>query len=228
MNGPLRIRTDVPYQLCYREEVFSDTEEKRLPMVVVLHGTGSNEKDFLKFLHEKEVTAPIRIISLRGPLRYSLGYRWVYGKGEDAKEAQEKHDIMLQEVCTSIAGSIDELMKKYPTVGRPYVLGFSRGAMLAYYLGVNHPEKFEGVFAISGQLSPKFIPKKRKKMLPPIHGYHGVNDDLVSIGGGRRTVADIKKISGKVYFKEHREGHTVPKDVLDDILRNIKKYTARY
>lgn len=224
--SPKQIHSAVPYKLIYREKLFGNPRTKELPMLIVLHGAGANEKDPIQYLDDNNFDIPVRVIAFRGPIRYSLGYRWAYGTGKTQEEAELAHDKMLRDVGLSIALSTDELTRRYPTTGKPFIFGFSEGATLAYYLGTNYPEKFAAIFAASGELSSLFIPNEKKTDLPPIHGYHGINDEVIPLGIAQGTISAIKRISDKVYFTQYDAGHTVPRSALDDIKNNIKMYVS--
>ncbi|MBU1043143.1 MAG: hypothetical protein KJ915_01940 [Candidatus Omnitrophica bacterium] len=221
---PPQIKSDVPYKLKYKQEVFGSTSTKKLPMIILLHGSGANEKDIIKGLSENRFDIPIRGISLRGPLNSGLGFRWAYGTGKTYAEASLAHDKVLRDVGFSIAQSTDELLKKFPTVGKPFVFGFSEGASIAYYLAVNYQDKFSAVFVCSGELTHQFFPESIDTDLPPIHVYHGKNDSVISISSAKRTISDIGRFSDEIYLLEYDTGHSMTRSAVDDMENNILEY----
>lgn len=200
------------YQLTYREQVFPENAKDPLPMVIVLHGAGSDEDDLLSVF--KDFKTPVRVISFRGPVKSGMGYHWVSGSGE-------AQDNMLDDVSHSIASSVAELTSDYPTQGRPFVFGFSWGATVAYHLGLNYPERFAAVFAVAGELPSRFIPESISEQLCPIYGYHGKSDQVIPFGKGKRTTEELAAISSNVNFVEFAEGHTIPEHVIRDIEQQI-------
>ncbi|MGB0680964.1 MAG: hypothetical protein ACPGUV_15045, partial [Polyangiales bacterium] len=101
----------------------TDDEHANLPMLVAIHGLG-----YVPRFPEPEMTAlglPVRIVVLRGPETHKHGYGW-YGvhvkEGRDAALA-----AALRERAAWIALALQRLQARYPTLGRPVVLGFSQG-----------------------------------------------------------------------------------------------------
>jgi phospholipase/carboxylesterase len=227
--APNVIRAELPHALRYREQVVgsgasgSGTSGSgtsgRLPMLIVLHGAGADEKDLDGVFEDFQT--PLRVVSFRAPVRSGGGYVWAYGRAENAREARRVHDAMFGEVAASLAGSVPELVGRYPTRGRPYVFGFSQGAAMAFYLGVHHPDVFAGIFAAAGQLAPEMLPDQVNDRLPPFFVYHGKQDRVVALHHGRRTAEAIQALSGEVAFLEHSGGHRVAREVREDLERRI-------
>lgn len=217
--APNVIRAELPHALRYREQVVGSGASGPLPMLIVLHGAGADEKDLDGVF--ADFRTPVRVVSFRAPVRSGSGYVWAYGRGENAREARSAHDAMFGEVAASLAGSLPELTGRYPTRGQPYVFGFSQGAAMAFYLGVHHPEAFAGVFAAGGQLAPEMLPERASGRLPPFVVYHGKLDRVVALHHGRRTAEAIQALSGEVAFLEHADGHRVPREVREDLERRM-------
>ena len=150
-----------------------------LPMLVALHGNGDTPSNFFGTALD-EISVPARIILLKAPLPYGTGYAWPSRKDKYAYYAQ------------AVIEAIQIIQKKYPSKGHPHVLGFSGGAMMAYYLGATQGDDFSSVVAISGYLPEEFIPKYQHHNVVPIIAFHGEQDDVISIGSGQRTVEWLK------------------------------------
>jgi len=224
---PKQIRSDVPYKFIYNAKILGSASTKKLPMLILLHGAGAHEKDLISALTANRFDVPVRVIAFRGPLRCGFGYRWAYGKGKTNEEATLAHDTVLRDVGFSIAQSTEELMKKFPTKGKPFVFGFSEGASIAYYLAVNHPDKFTAIFASSGELPKQFFPESVDgDEMPPVHVYHGKNDSIISIGSARRTVSGLECFSDNIYFSDYDTGHTFTRAAVDDMENNISEYVT--
>lgn len=219
--APSQIKVDVPYPLKYRTQVVGQaTSSERLPLLIVLHGAGANEKDLDGVF--ADFTYPVRIASFRGPERSGSGYVWSRGQGATRKEAEAVHDQMFREVADSIALGATEIATRFPTEGRPMVFGFSRGASLAWYLGAHHPERFDAVFAVAGELDEAFLAGLAPTRRPPFFAYHGRADRVIGMRSGRRTAEAIEGLAGHVSFQEFDAGHTVPPSVREDVERQIR------
>jgi len=221
VTGPSEIRADVPYSLKYRTHVVGEAGGRdRLPLLIVLHGAGADEEDLDGVFADWQF--PVRIVSFRGPTRSGRGYTWSYGEGATPGEANAIRQQMFRDVAESIAGGAREVAGRYPTEGKPMVFGFSRGASMAWYLGARHPESFDAIFTVSGDLEKAFLEGIDPAIRPPFFAYHGRGDPVVSFQGGKRTAKAIERLAGEVVFEEFDGGHTVPPSVRADVERRIK------
>jgi phospholipase/carboxylesterase len=157
-----------------------------LPMIIALHGHGDTPKKFFNTLL-KRFNDPARFIVLRGPIDYpgaSLGGRaWP----TDSKG--------LRELGDALADAVFVLEEDYPTAGKPIVIGFSGGAIVAYYLSAFHADKFSYIFPLSGRLS-------RMDMTPEtmsfsdgadIVAFHGTKDQVIGFNHGKAAVEKLKQ-----------------------------------
>jgi len=104
-------------------------EVENPPLLILLHGYGSNEQDLFSF--SEELPDQFLIISAQAPINMQPGsYAWydinfdrINGKFSDLKQAKESID--------KIAVFIDLIKEKYKTdVAQTFLLGFSQGAIL--------------------------------------------------------------------------------------------------
>ncbi len=221
VTGPSQIQADVSYPLSYRTHVVGQAGSgDRLPLLVVLHGAGADEEDLDGVFADWQF--PVRIVSFRGPARAGRGYTWSYGEGSTPEEANAVHQQMFREVAESLAVGAREVAARYPTEGKPMVFGFSRGASMAWYLGARHPERFDAIFTVSGELEQAFLEGLDPAIRPPFFAYHGRADPVVSLAGGKRTAKAIASLAGDVAFEEFDGGHTVPASVRADVEQKVK------
>ncbi|MCP5067481.1 MAG: hypothetical protein GY946_13030, partial [bacterium] len=154
--APSRIQVDVPYPLQYRTQIVGAASgADRLPLLIALHGAGANEKDLDGVF--ADFTTPVRVVSFRGPERSGSGYVWSRGQGATQQEAKAEQEQMFREVADSIALGATEIAARFSTEGKPMVFGFSRGASMAWYLGAHHPERFDAIFAVAGELDEELL-----------------------------------------------------------------------
>ena len=84
---------------------------KNPPLLILLHGYGSNEHDLFSFA--EELSKDLLIVSAQAPISignggyawYSINFDDINGKFSDLKEAREALD--------TIAGFIDDIKNKY-------------------------------------------------------------------------------------------------------------------
>jgi predicted esterase len=138
-------RLDCHYLLLPPPEVSAQT-----PLVVTLHGFGSNPEVMLQLTARLFESPPI-IVSLQGPNQFFLGagnrevgYGWVTSRRP--AESIRLHHEMVQHVV----GEVGREFAIPP--GRSFLCGFSQSVGLNYRFVATHPNLFRGVIAICGGL----------------------------------------------------------------------------
>lgn len=181
------------------------------PLLLLLHGYGSNERDLFSFA--SELPEELLIISIQAPL--SLGfesYAWYTihfdqnaDKFSDIPEAQ-KSLMLLDEF-------IDELNIKFDiNTHKIFMLGFSQGAILSSAYALNHPGKIPYILALSGYLNTELIQKDLdleaiKKL--DFFVSHGSVDQVIPVDWARRTPDILNTLKVPNVFKEYPVGHGV-------------------
>lgn len=116
------------------------------PLLLLLHGWGSNEEDLLDLLR---IVAPYNdAISLRAPLKLAQGaYSWFH----DAVPQREDLDYDMY----AAAAAIDEWVRENIPENRDIVpFGFSQGAALAVHVLRLNPARYRASVALSGFIAP--------------------------------------------------------------------------
>ena len=110
------------------------------PVLILLHGYGSNEADLFSFA--SELPEHYYIISARAPYDLQYGsYAW-YAINFDADQNKFSDNNQARESRDCIANFIDELIQNYPVNKEEVTLiGFSQGAILSYAVALSYPEK---------------------------------------------------------------------------------------
>ena len=106
-----------------------------LPMLVALHGNGDTTNNFYEHALD-EFSVPARIILLEGPISHGSGSAWPWTRDE------------LTRYGNAISEVTDLLAVKYPTKGKPVLLGFSGGGMMAYYQALRHGDTYSYIFPV--------------------------------------------------------------------------------
>ena len=153
------------------------------PLLLLLHGYGSNEEDLFSFA--SELPEEYYVISVRAP--YNLqpyGHAW-YAIHFDADENKFSDDIQAQQSRDLIASFIDEVLEKYPIVKEQVTLiGFSQGSILSYATALSYPEKISRVVALSGYLNENIlVTEYQKKANQHLQFYisHGTVDQVIPV-----------------------------------------------
>lgn len=170
------------------------SSDDSLPMLVALHGNGDSAANFFETALD-EVTIASRIVLIKGPLPYGSGRSWPWSPAEFAQFGPALND------------AIALLRTKFPTRGKPVLLGFSGGGMMAYYQAVTHGNSYAYVFPISGQLSEEMLDGAEPSPGAVVHGFHGKSDAVLSVGGGRNAAKLLRAMGVRVTLTEFEGGH---------------------
>ena len=165
------------------------------PLLLLLHGYGSNEQDLFSFA--SELQDEYYIVSARAPFDLMYGsYAWYSinfdadeNKFSDVEEAQKSRDL--------IALFIDELIAKFPIDEKNVTLvGFSQGSILSYAIGFSYPEKVQRIVGMSGyfnkEIAKEGFEKKDLKNLK-IFSSHGISDQVIPVDWARKSCLICQK-----------------------------------
>jgi phospholipase/carboxylesterase len=188
------------------------------PLILLLHGYGSNEEDLFSFA--TELPDEYYIISARAPydLRYG-SYAW-YAINFDADENKFSDNEQARSSRDLIAKFIDELTRNYPIdSAKTSLLGFSQGAVLSYAVALSHPEKIQKVIALSGYLSDTIFENdylKNDLSKLKIFASHGIADQVIPVDWARKTKPFLDKLGIAAVYKEYPIGHGISPQIFTD------------
>lgn len=186
------------------------------PMVIMLHGFGSNEQDLVGLV--KYLPPQFTFVAARAPIALSSGsYAWYHldlstGKPVyDAKEAEQARKMIIT--------FIDELKIKY-NASEVFLLGFSQGAIMSYSVALSQPQKVKGIIALSGrmltEIDEHLAPAEYLKKMNVFIG-HGTSDQVLPFYNGEAAFLKCKNLGTQVVFKEYKMGHEISFAELTDI-----------
>lgn len=181
----------------------------RPPLLVLVHGYGSNELDLFSFA--EELPDELLIISLRAPYEMGYGgYAW-YAISLDA--TNNKHSDLDQAGASlqKIAKLIDEVKERYHTShDNTFLLGFSQGAILSYALSLNYPNKVQHVLALSGYINEDLMPKTIDENIgTDYYISHGIVDQVLPVEWARKAPLILNDLGLQNVYSEYPVGHGV-------------------
>ncbi|MGO4905251.1 alpha/beta hydrolase [Flavobacterium sp. W20_MBD1_R3] len=181
------------------------------PLILLLHGYGSNEDDLFSFA--TELPEEYYIISARAPYDMQYGaYAW-YAINFDADENKFSDHEQAKISRDLIAKFIDELLDNYPIDEQKITLvGFSQGAILSYAVALSYPEKVQKVVAMSGYLNLEIMADdylKNNFTNLKIFASHGTVDQVIPVEWARKTPAIVENLGINITYKEYPIGHGV-------------------
>ena len=181
------------------------------PLLLLLHGYGSNEADLFSFA--AELPDQYYIVSARAPYDMQYGsYAW-YAINFDADENKFSDHEQAKVSRDLIATFIDELLVEYPIdASQVSLIGFSQGAILSYAVALSYPEKVQKIVAMSGYLNLEIIAdgyQQNNFSLLKIFASHGTVDQVIPVDWARKTPAIVENLGIKTTYKEYPVGHGV-------------------
>jgi len=179
------------------------------PLILLLHGYGSNEEDLFSFA--AELPDEYYIVSARAPYNLMYGsYAW-YAINFDADENKFSDNDQARISRDLIAKFIDELIANYPIDTKNVTLiGFSQGTILSYAVALSHPEKVQRVVAMSGYVNPEILEEnylKNSFSNLKIFASHGTVDQVIPVEWGRKAKPFLENLGINTTYKEYPIGH---------------------
>jgi phospholipase/carboxylesterase len=189
-----------------------------LPLLLLLHGVGSNEHDLFDLA--PYLDGRFLIISARGP--FTLGrdsYAWFevnftsQGPVINPEEAEASRNTLI--------AFIDEVVKAYGADAQQvYLMGFSQGAIMSASVALSRPDLVAGVVLMSGRILPQIeplvaAPEKLKGL--PMLVVHGTADATLPISYGRASQKRLSALPVDLLYREYPMGHEVSRESLDDV-----------
>ena len=180
------------------------------PLLILLHGYGSNEQDLFSF--SEELPDELIIISARAP--YTMGngsFAW-YEINFDNNNDKFSDLEQARKSIGKIAQFIKEIKQKYSSeLSNTFLLGFSQGAILSYAFSFLHPNKVNHVIALSGYINEELIPNNSKDLDIKTSYYisHGLVDQMIPIDLARKSKIILNNLKLENSYNEYPIGHGV-------------------
>lgn len=180
------------------------------PLLILLHGYGSDENDLFSFA--AELPEELCVISARAPYPmepygnawYAINFDAEKGKWSDNEQAILSRDL--------IAKFIDEATEAYSVdKNNVSLLGFSQGTILSYAVALTYPEKIKNVIALSGYVNEDLLTLKDKEAYSnlDIYSSHGSVDQVIPVDWARQNPLFLKSLNIKHTYNEFPVGHGV-------------------
>jgi phospholipase/carboxylesterase len=188
------------------------------PLLIVLHGYGSNEHDL--FGLAPYLDARFQIVSPRAPhMLMPGGYAW-FELGWtatdiviNAEQAERSRALLI--------GFVGEALAAYGgDPARVYLLGFSQGAIMSASVALTEPELVAGAVLMSGrvpgEIRPLIAPAERLAGKPFLV-VHGIYDEVLPIQNGRASRAILSDLPVSLTYNEYPMAHEINAQCLDHV-----------
>jgi phospholipase/carboxylesterase len=186
------------------------------PLLLMLHGFGSNEADLLglvPYLDER-----MHIASLRGPLRIEAGaYGWY--RVSHTAGGPVVHEGEERECRKLVARFIDDMIEAHGVDSRRvYLLGFSQGATLALSIALTIPDRIAGALVFCGRVIRELsgsIAEGEQLKDARIFMANGLHDDVVPIGRARSSREFLSGLNVELRYHEYPAAHQISPAMLE-------------
>ncbi len=209
------------YHLVREPKVKTD----KSPLLLLLHGYGSNEEDLFSFA--PQLPDEYFIVSARAPYSlppygnawYAINFDAGMNKFSDNEQAIQSRDLIIK--------FIDELIATYPIdKDNVTLIGFSQGSILSYAVALTYPEKIKRVVALSGYVNEDIITNTiEKEKVSKLRFFisHGSVDQVIPVEWARKAPEFVKGLSIDAEYHEYPVGHGVTPQNFHDMLAWLNK-----
>ena len=192
---------------------------ERYPMVVLLHGFGSQMRDLASLTPSIDAHGYLYAFpNAPHPLQVgpgAVGFAW-------ASFPQRADDEAMADSERRLEAFLEELMEQFEVAEGQVVLGgFSQGGMMALRAGLRNPDRFRGLAVLSGKLPDSAeleagLPESRGQQ---IFIAHGVDDTMIPVEDGRRSREFLEERGYAPEYHEYAMGHQITEQVVADLTR---------
>ena len=188
------------------------------PLLLLLHGIGSNEHDLYglaPFLDERFLIISVRATNTLGPGSYAWFEADFTPQGPVINPAQAEASrktliTFLNEAVTAYSADPN----------RVYLMGFSQGAIMSASVALTQPELVAGVVLMSGRILPEIQPliaSHEELNGLPFLVVHGTADMVLPITYGRASRELLSSLPVELTYHEYQMGHEVNQQSLNDV-----------
>lgn len=188
------------------------------PLLVLLHGVGSNERDLFDLADDLD--GRFFVVSVRAP--NALGpnaFGWypivwtAQGPVGDTQKAETSRQAIVRFLGEATAAyNLD--------VARVFLMGFSQGAIMSLFVALTQPQVVAGIVPMSGRLLPEALAQKAPDdalAALPVFAVHGTHDTVLPIGEGRTIRDELSRLPVALSYREYDMAHEVSAQSLADI-----------
>lgn len=182
----------------------------KAPLLLLLHGYGSDENDLFSFA--SELPEEYFIISARAPMPMQpYGNAW-YAITIDHEGVKTSDNEGAKQSRDLISTFITEAVNTYDL--DPFnvtLLGFSQGTILSYSVALSYPEKVKNVIGLSGYINEDIIDVQSNASYAHLNIYnsHGTVDQVIPVDAARKTPGYLSNLGIESLLSEFPVGHGV-------------------
>lgn len=199
--------------------------EGKPPLLLLLHGVGSHERDLFQLA--PELDPRFHILSLRGPFEVGPG-QFAWYPLRFTPQGPDLNPEHAEESRQKLVDFIEQVGPHYKTdPSQLYLFGFSQGAIMSMTLLLTNPDPITGVVAVSGRslpylfeqgnpLSGKLADSDKLKD-KPLFLAHGLQDNVIPVAEGRRSESIFARTPVAMTYREYDMPHGIGAECLQEI-----------
>lgn len=196
------------------------------PLLIMLHGYGSNEDDLFSFANE--LNDRFLVISVRAPRNLQWGgYAWYDINFMSSDGSRFGNPDQAMEAVKLVADFIVEAKSKYNTnPDKTVLMGFSQGAITSYAVSLHYPNLVDKVLAMSGYIFTDIMPKTINTSATEHLEYfvsHGTMDEVIPVAWARQADAWLTAHHLKHQYREYPMGHGINPACFHDMMQWIQE-----
>lgn len=202
----------------------SDSDDKA-PLLLMLHGYGSDENDlfsFAEYLPKKYTIISVRApypIQPMGNAWYAINFDANANKFSDTKQAvssREKIKTFIKEAIEAYNINSNDIT----------LLGFSQGTILSFAFALTYPGLVKNIIGLSGYVDHNMIDLGDKEELKSLRVFssHGTMDQVIPVNWARKTPDVLKKLGISCEFREFQSGHGVNQENFEALLKWLNNH----
>jgi phospholipase/carboxylesterase len=176
------------------------TEPDRVP-VLLLHGSGGDERDLVPLVAQLTPGAPT--LSIRGTVAIDGGFAFFHRRPD---RSIDEADLAAR--IPPLAGFIAAAGADHGFAKLPVVIGFSNGAIMAAALLLTHPTLFAGTILLR-PLSPFRDDQAVRLHGTPVLIIDGEKDSRRSPGDGARLARRLRQAGATITHQVLPVGHAI-------------------
>ncbi len=193
-------------------------EEDTPPLLLLLHGVGSNEHDLYElapFLDKRFLIISVRAPNTLGPDSYAWFEVAFTPQGpainpQQAEASRQNLITFIKEAVTAYGAD----------PARVYLMGFSQGAIMSASIALTQPELVAGAVLMSGRILPEIRPlmASNDELIGfPFLVAHGTADRVLPVTYGRASRDLLTSLPVDLTYHEYPMGHEVSQESLSEV-----------
>ncbi len=188
------------------------------PLLLLLHGIGSNEHDLYglaPFLDKRFLIISVRAPNILGPGSYA----WF--EADFTPQGPVINPEQAEASCKTLITFLKEAITIYDADPKQvYLMGFSQGAIMSASVALTQPELVAGAVMMSGRILPEIRPliaSNEELSGFPFLVVHGTVDMVLPITHGHASRELLSSLPVDLTYHEYPMGHEVNQESLSDV-----------